>query len=333
MFSVKKIAKTIIYPIRYIKYTIKLAIAYFNDLSRYKKHTKIDVINSSQKRMRAAILMSCHGFEKGLSLPEPRVGFGQPNVSWLLSMTRQYTERFGHDSTSRLAIEILWAYYRWNRERGNDLIKLHQTILELFPEGQNLVELTAGVEEELNREDILKHAKLDLQSFFEARHSIRSFGPEPVEMEIIKKAVRMAQKTPSVCNRQPWRVYAFSGDAKNKVIMCQRGNKGFGHLADKVLVVTSELQSFFGVGERNEFGIDGGMFSMSIVYALHSLGVGTCCLAWAVESSEDLKLRNVAKIPDSEAIIMLIAVGHLPKRLRIARSTRMSLDQILNITQ
>lgn len=327
---IKKTAKKLLLPFRNLIYTGALLFEYLKDFNRYRKYSQIDILNSSQTRMRAAILMRYHGFEKGLAMLDPRVNFGQQKLSYLLNLTECYINKFGMDSVSQMTIEALWAYMEWNQRKGNNLRDLRQFLLTLCPNLHTNNKELAGIES-VTKKSILEDSKIDLLPFLKARHSIRNFGPESVDTSIIKKAVHMALHTPSVCNRQPWRVHIFSDKLKDQVITCQKGNSGFGHLADKVIIITSELQSFFGKIERNEAGIDGGMFAMSLVYSLHSQGLGTCCLAWTVESKNEYKLRRLTKIPESETIVMLMLVGHLPDRLRVAKATRLDIDQILTI--
>ena len=93
--------------------------------------------------------------------------------------------------------------------------------------------------------------------------------------------------------------------------------------------MTTDTYRFFSVGERNQCWIDGGLFSMSLVYGLHSLGLGSCCLNWSVEKEADQKLRRITGIPQSEVVIMMIGVGHLPEKLVVARSMRKPLETIL----
>lgn len=109
----------------------------------------------------------------------------------------------------------------------------------------------------------------------------------------------------------------------------QPGNKGFGHLASRGLVVTVDLQAFSGAGERNQAFIDGGMFAMSILYALHAQGLGACPLAWSMRPADDVKMRRALDIPNNEAVIMMISVGNLPDTLQVAKSHRMPLDHFL----
>src|SRR5690606_37048856 len=108
------------------------------------------------------------------------------------------------------------------------------------------------------------------------------------------------------------KVYVFEGDYKMNVLKHQNGNSGFGQDADKVLIITAELMDFRGPRERNQAYIDGGMFSMSLMYALHSLGVGTCALNLSLNYNDELKLKKVAKIPESEVTIMMMALGRFP---------------------
>jgi nitroreductase len=159
---------------------------------------------------------------------------------------------------------------------------------------------------------------------------VRQFSDTPVDDDLIENAVSMAIKTPSVCNRQTWKVYACSDqDQKNRLLKHQNGNRGFGPMAGQILIVTSDLNLFVGAAERNQSFIDGGLFSMSLIYALHSLGLGTCCLNWSVTMERDKALRHEAGIDDSESIIMLIAVGHLPDTLSVACSPRRKTEEVL----
>ena len=51
----------------------------------------------------------------------------------------------------------------------------------------------------------------DLQELFTARHSCRAFLPAPVPREVIEGILTCAQKVPSWCNAQPWKLTITSG--------------------------------------------------------------------------------------------------------------------------
>ena len=70
---------------------------------------------------------------------------------------------------------------------------------------------------------------------------------------------------------------------------------------------------------------------MSLIYSLHSLGMGTCPLNWSKNHDVDRRMRREARIADNEVVIMMIAVGHLPPEFNVARSSRNDLKETLVI--
>ncbi|WP_293576991.1 nitroreductase [Phaeobacter sp.] len=52
-----------------------------------------------------------------------------------------------------------------------------------------------------------------LDALLTARHSCRAFRPDPVPQEVIADILQSAQKVPSWCNAQPWKVTLCSGAA------------------------------------------------------------------------------------------------------------------------
>jgi nitroreductase/lipopolysaccharide biosynthesis glycosyltransferase len=311
------------------------------DLERFSKYSaaKVRGVISdldgviTQTNLKALITMDYHRIEKGLALKEPRIAFGSNVIQRLIDGVKAYQELYGHDKLIEISINTLLSYYKFNLERGHADEELHTTIIDLK---RNIIEAninsTEGGVSRVTKEDIYLKSKKDLKEFFASRYSIRNFTDEEVNLDLINQAVGMAQKTPSVCNRQSSKVYVFrQEDDKQKVLSLQNGNRGFGDQASKVLIVTSDMQNFASIGERNQCWIDGGMFAMSLIYALHSLGLGTCCLNWSVEHQTDKQLRDIAGISDSEAVIMMIAVGFYPEEISVAQSPRKQLDEVLII--
>jgi nitroreductase len=49
------------------------------------------------------------------------------------------------------------------------------------------------------------------------RRSVRGFLPTPVPRDVLEEVLGLAQRAPSNCNVQPWRVYSASGDALEKL--------------------------------------------------------------------------------------------------------------------
>jgi nitroreductase len=55
-----------------------------------------------------------------------------------------------------------------------------------------------------------------LEELLNERYSVRAFRPEPVAREIIEQVLKVAQRTASWCNSQPWQVVIASGEAKER---------------------------------------------------------------------------------------------------------------------
>lgn len=304
------------------------------DLARFVEHGCPFRDLDDRGSLLAYVRMLSHALEKGMSLRDARAGFGEEKAREIVASVSAHLQRFGWHDELAPAIGCLDKYIEFRRSRAARMSHLESVVAELrasAAEHAARKSVSAGTLQ-VRREDIWTHGRRDLSGFFASRHSIRQFSDEPVELNLISRAVVMAQKTPSVCNRQAARVYVFDNDELGAdVLACQNGNRGFGHLADKVLVITTDLRQFLSIGERNQCWIDGGMFAMSLIYALHSLGLGTCCLNWSVEREADRRLRSVANISPSENVIMLLAVGHLPEELSVACSERKQLTDVMYV--
>ncbi|MGD1699299.1 nitroreductase family protein [Dapis sp. BLCC M229] len=270
-------------------------------------------------------------------MKQPRKGFGKDVIKRLSNFLPEYQNKYGSDEIVMITLNALQEYYDFNLELGleNEINETaYQTISKIknnFPQDNYLLGKEGGTKT-VKKSNIQASAEIDLRGFFTSRYSIRQFTDEEVDISLIEQAAIIAQKTPSVCNRQFCRLYAFSEEEqKQKVLSCQNGNRGFGNQASTVLIVTSNLEHFASIGERYQGWIDGGMFSMSLVYGLHSLGLGTCCLNWSVKNKQDKELKMIAGIPDSDLVIMMIAVGHLPEEFKVAQSPRKPLKEVLII--
>lgn len=306
-----------------------LASNYAYDFKRFLRNSTIDAKIRTKTQMCALITMDYHRIEKGLALKNPRLGFGSEIIDRLISNLKQYCQKYGIDETVQFAINTLSAYYEFNLKQGLDNQQLYQEINTLKSHDISYGNTLGGVME-VTKDQILAAVPTDYRAFTESRYSVRNFAPIEVDIKLIKTAIAIAQKTPSVCNRQSAKVHIYSDPKdKEKVLSFQNGNRGFGDQASKVLIVTSDLQHFISVGERNQCWIDGGMFAMSLVYALHSLGLGTCCLNWSVDFLTDRNLKKNAGISDSESIMMMIAVGHLPNKFKVAQSPRKNIDEVM----
>jgi nitroreductase len=317
-------------------FLVSLIINYCYDLQRFFRFSASINPYRTQVTHQGRIIAHYHVIEKGLSLKDPKPAFGTQIVNNLIVILTDYCEQYGLDDVSQVALNVLIAYYEFNLEKyGINNQELYKKITEI--KILSKVEISNNEDKQggvifLKKDVINKFASISFKDFVDCRYSIRNFCDTDVDIRLIKEAVSYAIKTPSVCNRQTWQVYLYKDkDSKSKILSYQNGNRGFIESINKLLIITSDLSYFITAAERNQCFIEGGLFSMSLIYALHSLGLGSCCLNWSVTYQNDKLVRKVAGIKNSETIIMMLAVGHLPEKLFVANSPRKNTEDILTI--
>lgn len=329
----KIIPKRVKKPIKDYHYKMFVKKNFKYDREKYLKYSFEYGDTKTQRHHEADLIFYYHKIEKGLSLASPRVGFGNKAIEELVQKLEYYTKTYGWDNISLISLNALYEYYKFNKKNNVELAELFEKLENLKRTINNVNhQVSVGGVDEIYRKDVAKMSNINFKDFAYSRYSIRNFEPGEVSLDLINEAVYIAQKTPTVCNRQSARIYVYTEDKiKREILKYQNGNAGFGEDADKIIIITTDLRDFRGVIERNQCFIDGGLYSMSMLYALHSLGVGTCPLNLCLTYDMEKKLKEVAKINDFEALITMIAVGNIPDKLKVASSARRKVDEVLRV--
>lgn len=295
---------------------------YLRDAKRFRGASTGFSAPKRHEQWRALLTIDYHRIEKGMALPDARAGFGKDVIARLLSNTPRYIEQFGRDDLTDIVVNALRSYVAHNAAQGLDSPEVAAFVAAY--DAQNAPQdTTIGGTIELQKSDILARAAMDPEGFFNSRSSVRQFSTEPVDDALLTRAVQLAAKTPSVCNRQSGRVYVSTDRAViDQALKFQNGNRGFGHKVPALCVVCSEFDIFEKLDERNQGWVDGGLFAMSLVYALHAIGLGSCMLNWSLPTHRDGAFRKAFGIPDHQGVICMIAVGHLPDSFPVAQSPR-----------
>lgn len=274
----------------------------------------------------ARIVMAYHIVEKGLTMPNRRMGFGRPVVKSLMVAIDGFMMRYGACSQVRHAIGVLHAYAKLHADFDRSEEPAFWKALDAFLAKH--ADVPVAIQRHMTRADFFSHNNAPFPEFAASRHTIRHYAGA-VSLETIREAVSLAMTAPSACNREHARVYAVSDETlRYQILALQNGNRGFGHLADKLLVVTMDLADLCGPNERNDGFINGGIFLMNLCYALHYYEVGHCILNWSVSPGTDKALRALVPMRDSETTVALLTCGALPEKVDIAASPRRDLAEI-----
>ncbi|WP_211214863.1 nitroreductase family protein [Microbulbifer variabilis] len=266
-----------------------------------------------------------HSLEKSMSFKNRRVGSGWSDAYALLDLLRvahRFDELGYHD---KAACKLL---SRFIELEGNS-----QTKNASYIRGElsklNFASLEEHGVKTYSAADFHRGVLKSPEAFFLSRYSLREFKGENVSEELIKRAISLAMKSPSVCNRQAWHVYHTTESLpKEAALKYQAGNRGFGERIPNLMVVTTDLKAFMPGQEHYQHWIDGGLFSMSLIYALHSLGVASCCLNWSQSPANDKLLRSSVNIKNNHTVVMMLAVGWPEEVNNVCVSARRPLDEI-----
>jgi len=302
---------------------------YLYDFKKYLSYSSAIYPPQKLAQLEAKITARYHNIEKGLSLANIKLGFGKEKIEILFSFLDQYVNS-GFDQerqTFQIALSVLDSYVKYHEKNDFEV----NWIKGKLKQYSNLSKNEGGTVT-CSKNEIIEKEKLNFESLALNRHSIRNFSKEAVSEKDILKAIKIAQKSPSVCNRQSGRVHVVRNEKlKSKVLELHKGNAGFGDSANLLLIVSSDLRTFTSVGERNQGYIDGSLFGMTLTYALHSLGLATCIMNWSVEKDDDKKLHLMVGIPDQEVVVFLIAVGQYPDKFEVAKSTRKDIKEVVKL--
>jgi nitroreductase len=278
----------------------------------------------------ASLLFQYHKLEKGLVMPGPRRMFGADPSRAVIALLRRWeaAQLPASDPIYRGALETLQSYLAHLRLHSLDKSGSTTQAVTSF------LELHACRSPELQTPAPIPEPFPDERRVFEMlalrRRSVRSFLPDAVPSDVLRRAAATAALSPSACNRQPCRVRVFADPQRKAALLAQQnGNRGFGHLVPQVLVITADASGFFDASERHQPYIDGGLFAMSLCYALASEGIATCCLNWCVAPEADRAAHRIADLAPSERIVMLMAIGYAPAGCLVPRSPRRAIDEIL----
>ena len=296
------------------------ACCYWKLVRQYNatNHTDDDM-----QKMQYTILRENHVIEKGMSMLSPRKGFGQEKVKHLLDRLSQYEKQYGKQDAPFLSypLSTVKAYIDYSKNSGVEIPDIEQSfeqLVKLVPTA--LIESKPAGIKVTTKKRLLECCNKDFESLLNSRHSLRYFSSEQVSKELINKALELAQRTPSACNRQGWHTHVFEGEESVRLMYWQEGCRGCEEGFRQSILVTANLKAFLS-HEVFQAYIDGGLYAMNLVNALHSLGLGTIPLSCGF-SFDKLRYLDQFGIPEYEIPILIIAFGHVEEEYRYAVSTR-----------
>lgn len=315
---------TIVNKIRKI-YNLKILIScYLYDYRKFVKYSGNFI--DSYKVNESWIIQFCHSLEKGLTNTNIRFDFGHNAIDIILKNYNQLKLINKLDPEIEYMIaDVFYMYDKKHKDNNKDyLYEFNNDFLALI----QLSNLSEYNEIFIKKID---YSKFTFEELMMSRKSVRQYSNKKVSFQEIKKAIDIAKYSPSVCNRQHFRVKIFDGEKKNEFLSNQNGNITFRSQINQILVVTSDLNYMVTPLERYQQYIDGGIFLGNLINSLQVSNIYSCVLNWAADPENDKKIYKSKLIPNNEAIIAIIAIGDLESdSVVVCESRRFSTPRFLN---
>lgn len=319
-----------IFPISIL---LELFLEYLKDYLRYVKRSGVfHFISNNQEKALGNIIADYHVVEKGLTMPETRLGFGKKKIEKLINHCNDYLKKYDTSHTQfKQAIAVLSEYVLFHKEKE---FSLDSDLIEKIRFLEDAVEVKTSSQVKTTREEYFKDSKASFDLFSASRRSVRNYSDEEILDKEILDSVAIASKAPSSCNRQIYRVHVIKGKEKvGEILEIQGGNRGFGHLANRAIVITADLAFCHGVYERNMAYVDGGIFAMNLLNGLHFNHILACPLNCYFSRRKDKKLRKLVPVKASEVFVVMMSCGKAKENFDIALSHRTPESQIVTFNE
>lgn len=270
-------------------------------------------------RLEYIIKVQTHGIEKGLSFRTPKEAFGVVKIMALIENLKIYIQypNLNKESVNE-TLNVLNTYI--NKFKGNP--KIEQIVKEY-----NILTAKFGVIEEccvgtmtIHKKDVEEAIDIDYLKFIKARHSYRYFTKD-ASIEQIKQALEIARYTPTACNRQPQYVHIYQGKEMEEVLTIQHGALGFINEMSYCILITTDMRAY-SAQENYQAYVDGGLYAMNLLNALHFTGLGTIPLTCGhLQGTNRCKLAQYG-VEEYECPIIIIGIGGLEDSAEVNVSPR-----------
>lgn len=337
---IKKIFKIIILKIgtrdilnRLINFRLLLT-NFSQDIKLFYTHSTVFKIDTF-KKTESQIILDYHSLEKGMLFKNPKADFAKQRIINLhINLKKKIIIDNVEKSQIKVGYQLMCEYYELNQKLSRDISEYFTEREYEFYKKILLNSYSSNFKGvlEYSRNQFYELNNRNFEDFSYSRKSIRSFTGEKIEVSLIKKAIQLASNAPSVCNRQSSKVYLLENKKIiDEVLKIQGGFSGYSEEVSQLLILTTNRNYFYTIGERNQMFIDGGIFLMNLLYSLHFYKIANCPANWGKLIHEEKALNKYINLPESEKIICMIPIGKAEENFRVTLSHRRELDEIFEI--
>ena len=321
---VKKILRNVYYGIKRRRATNK---SFRVDLKRlYKYFLAFQNVFLNKDSLRCKIMLLNHQLEKAQTYSKAKEGYGKDKIVELIRLLQFYKDHYDIDDVYLTSLGVLQSHIKNPHSHKTD--KIISEAEELINENKN--NERGGI--------LLYNSKnipliKDFESFLKSRRSCRKYSQEKISEKEIKEAVRLAQTSPSACNRQPVRIHYYTDkEIIKQLIISQRADIDWCLDATALIIVTTNSYYFRDYLERHQNMFDAGLFCMNLNLILHHKGIGSCFKMAQKDPGIENNTKTIGNIPAYEDICVLYCIGKYPEEpFAVAKSERLDLTNVLTV--
>lgn len=284
--------------------------------------------NEIEKEAFYLLRRNVHRLEKGLIMKDRRSIFAldyiENTVEAYVKVITSSKEAVSHKNL-KWYTDVLSNYFKVVDTSNPKLNKLNQVF-----EQHKLVSDKETKSVPYQRDfSILSISYDDFYNLSKLRRSVRWYEDRPVPRELIDKAISAALLSPSACNRQPFEFRIFDDkELVQKVANISWGTLGFSHNFPVIIVVIGKLEAYFDERDRHVIYIDASLASMSLMYALETLGLSSCPINWPDVKQFENEMEELLGLEKNERPIMLMSLGYPDKEALVPFSEKKDLFEI-----
>lgn len=167
---------------------------------------------------------------------------------------------------------------------------------------------------------------MDFFEVVQARHSVRSYKPEPVEPEKVRQVLECARLAPTAANRQAFKVVIVDTAGNEETLQHIYRNTWFTEAPHLICVCSLPAKCWVRNDRKNYSDVDAAIVMDHMVLAATALGLGTCWVAaFDVEAA-----RAILKLDDAWEPIAFTPLGY-PKH-SVFKKVRKPLEETVVYT-
>lgn len=304
--------------------------SFLKDYMLYKKHSSV-FNKDTYNKIESEITLRYHSIEKGFLHKSIRYRFAKKRVEELISYLRlKQVNEHKDDIQIQSAVLNLCYYYEFHTENNIDISDYFKK--DDYEQLKNILIHDSHPVKHHTSDDYFKNTHSDFKQFSLSRCSVRDFTGEKISIDIFRKVIDLANHAPTVCNRQGISVNLVNNKQKiDEILKIQGGLEGYTESLSQLIVLTSDRNYFYSIGERYQLYIDGGIYLMNLLYALHFYEIAACPAHWGMPIEADMKVQKIIDLNESEKIICLIAIGKPISEFKTTLSLRRSSKENLRV--